>query len=106
VTDPTRQRDQPALTTSSGRIWLIVGGLLALISVVVLVPLIGMPPHGVALAGAIAIVVLYAGMAATRVFVPSGRLRLGLLATGMLATAAVALAAVLVVAATSAQSLG
>lgn len=106
MTDPTRQRDQPALTTSSGRIWLIVGGLLAVISIVVLVPLVGLPPHGVALAGVIAVVVLYAGMAAVRVFVPSGRVRLGLLAAGMLATAAVALVAVLVVAAVSAQSLG
>ena len=40
--DPTRLRDQPALTSSHGRSWLILGGLLTLISLGVLVPMAAM----------------------------------------------------------------
>jgi hypothetical protein len=95
-----RQRDQPALTTSSGLIWLVVGGLLAATALAVLIPMTGLPPRGVALGAVIAIVVLYAGMVAVRLGVRPGRRRLGLLAAGMIAIAAIALAAVLIVAAT------
>ena len=98
MTDPTRQRNQPALTTSSGLIWLILGGLLAAISLVVLIPMLDFAPHGVALAAVIAIVVLYAGMVAVRFAVPPGRLRLVLMAADMITIAVVALGAVLAVA--------
>lgn len=96
-----RQRDQPALTTSSGLIWLVVGGLLAATGVAVLVPMTALPPPGVALAAVIIVSALYAGMVAVRLAVRPGRRRLGLLAAGMIAIAAVALGAVLVVAATA-----
>lgn len=101
MTDPTRQRNQPALTTSSGLIWLIMGGLLAAIAVGVLIPLFGAPPTGVAVGAAIVVAALYLGMLFVRFATRPRRRRLVLLATGMIAIAAVALAAVLVVAAAS-----
>ena len=98
--DPTRLRDQPALTSSQGRSWLILGGLLALISLGVLVPmaLMNMPPVPVPLTAAIVIVSLYLGMVIVRFATPPGRLRLGLLAIDMLAIAFVAVLAVVLVA--------
>lgn len=96
--DPTRIRSQPALTTSSGRIWLVVGGIFAAISLVVLIPMTPMPPPGVALTAACLVVALYAAMIVTRLIVDRQRLRLGLLAIWMLTMAAVALGATLWVA--------
>lgn len=102
--DPTRVREQPSLTTSTGAIWLIVGGLFTAVSLAVLIPMTALPPPGLALGAAIAIGLLYAGMVAVRVAVPAGRRRLGLLAIGMLLIAAVALGTSLVVAATVAPA--
>ena len=96
--DPTRIRNQPALTTSSGRIWLIVGGLFTAISFAVLLPMTALEPRGVALTAVIADVVLYAGMLVARFAITPGRRRLGLMAVAMLAIAVVSLAAVYVVA--------
>jgi len=98
--DPTRLRDQPALTSSQGRSWLILGGLLSLISLGVLVPMaaMNMDPTGVPLTAAIVIVALYLGMIIVRFATPPGRLRLGLLAIDMLAIAFVAVLAVVLVA--------
>lgn len=98
--DPTRVRDQPALTTSKGLSWLILGGLLTLISLGVLVPMavLRMPPLGVAGTAAVVVGVLYVCMLIVRFATPPGRLRLGLLAIDMLAIAFVALLAVLLVA--------
>lgn len=96
-----RVRDQPSLTTSSGRSWLILGGLLALIAVIVLVPLLSQKPAGIALFGVCAIVALYAAMVIVRINVRRGRLMLGLLAAFMILIAAVGVLAVGIVAATS-----
>ena len=99
--DPTKLTQQPSLTFSTGRIWLVVGGLFTAIAVAVLIlqTIAGLPPRGVPLAAAIIDVVLYAGMVVARFAVPVVRLRLrlGLMAVGMLAIAAVSLAAVLIV---------
>jgi hypothetical protein len=96
--DPTRIREQPSLTTSSGAIWLIVGGLFTAISLGVLIPMTALEPEGVAFAAALAIGLLYLAMVVVRVAVPPGRRRLGMLAKGMLSIAAIALTAVLIVA--------
>lgn len=96
-----RVRDQPSLTTSSGRSWLILGGLLALIAVAVLVPLLSQDPPGVALFGICAIVALYAAMVIARINVSRGRLMLGLLATFMILIAAIGVTTVGIIAATS-----
>ena len=98
--DPTRVCDQPALTTSRGLSWLILGGLLTLISLGVLVPMavLRMPPLGVAGTAAVVVAVLYLCMILVRFSTPPGRLRLALLAVDMLAIAFVSLLAVLLVA--------
>ena len=79
--------DQPALTTSSGKIWLIAGGILALISSAVLFPMMWLEPPGAALGGIIAVVVLYAAMVVVRVTVHRRRIRLAVLAFLMMAIA-------------------
>ena len=99
--DPTRLTEQPSLTFSTGRIWLVVGGLFTAIALAVLIAqaVLDLPPHGIPLAAAIVVALLYAGMIVVRLVVPVTRLRrrLGLLAIGMLAIAAVSLTAVLIV---------
>lgn len=63
--DPTKMVNQPALRTSSGAIWLIVGALFTVICVAVLIPLIpiGNPAP---LIGAVLIVLLYLAMIVVR----------------------------------------
>lgn len=97
--DSTRLRDQPALTTSSGRIWLLVGGLFAGFALIVLIPMALVLDAGAAKFGAIAVGVLYLAMIVVRLAVPGGRLRLGLLAIGLLSVAAVSLVCAGIVAA-------
>jgi hypothetical protein len=94
--DPTRVRNQPSLTTASGTIWLVTGGIMAGIALVVLVWLGSLDSLGYWAAGIVAL--LYAGMLLVRAWVVPQRLRLGLLATLMLAIAAVALTGVLTIA--------
>jgi hypothetical protein len=73
--DPTRMSDQPALTTSSGRVWMIVGTVLVIVCVGVLIALL--PVHaGVAITGAVIDVVAYAAMWVARVAVRQKRARL------------------------------
>lgn len=95
----TRVRDQPSLTTSSGKSWLILGGLLSLVAVVVLVPLLSQKPPGVALFGLCTVVALYAAMVVVRLNVRPGRGMLAWLAAFMLAIAVVAVICVGAVAA-------
>jgi hypothetical protein len=95
-----RVRDQPSLTTSSGRSWLILGGILALIAVGVQIPLLGQPPAGVALVGICAIVGLYAAMVVVRVNARPGRGMLAALAILMITIAIIGVVCVGIVAAT------
>jgi hypothetical protein len=95
----TRVRDQPSLTTSTGKSWLILGGLLSAIAVVVLVPLLSQPPPGVALFGICAIVALYAAMVVVRLNTQPGRGMLAWLASFMIAIAVVGVVCVGIVAA-------
>jgi hypothetical protein len=97
----TRVRDQPSLTTSTGKSWLILGGLLAVIAIAVLVPLLSQPPAGVALFGICAIVAFYAAMVLVRVNATPGRGMLAWLAACMIAIALVAVICVGIVAAGS-----
>ena len=100
--DPTRVRNQPALTTSTGRSWLILGGILAAIAVALLVALGQLPPPGLGYLAAATVALLYAGMLLIRAWVRPGRRRLGLLAAGMLLIAAMSLTVVLIIAFTAA----
>ncbi|HEV7956100.1 MAG TPA: hypothetical protein VGP10_02965, partial [Marisediminicola sp.] len=49
--DPTKIRNQPALTTSTGLGWLIVGGLLAATGIAILVPMLDLALPSVAMTG-------------------------------------------------------
>ena len=104
--DPTRVREQPALTTSTGAIWLIVGGLFAVVSLGVLIPMAALPGGTVAVVAAILVAALYLGMVVVRFAVPSASRRLGMLAVGMLLIAVVALGAVLLVAGAAWNAVG
>jgi hypothetical protein len=97
----TRVRDQPSLTTSTGKSWLILGGILSLIAIGVMVPMLDSPPAGLTLFGICAIVAIYAGMVIVRLNAHPGRGMLALLATFMIAIAVVGLVCVGVVAATT-----
>jgi hypothetical protein len=101
--DPTAIREQPALTTSTGAIWLIVGGLFAAVSLAELIAMSALPNGTVAVVAAIVVAVLYLGMLIAQFAMAPGRRRLGAQATAMLLMAAVALGAVLFVAAGAAD---
>jgi hypothetical protein len=103
MNDPTRLTNQPALTTSTGRSWLIVGGLFTAIALGVLIPMTTLAPSGVALTGAIVVAALYLGMLVVRFTVAPGRRRLGLMASGMIGIALVSLVTAGIVAATAAS---
>lgn len=85
--DPTRVREQASLTTSSGRSWLLLGGLLAAIGLAILIPMLWLSLPGVALAGIVGVLALYSAMILLRVVVPAGRRRLAFLAAAMIVMA-------------------
>lgn len=95
--DPTKMANQPALRTSNGLVWLVMGGLFAAAS---LVPFAALAFAGdgrsraVALTAGAIVIVLYAAMLAVRFAVRPRRARLLALAACMLTMAAVALVAV------------
>lgn len=76
--DVTRVTNQPALTTSTGRVWLIVGALLSAVCLATL--LVVATTHPAALIGAAIVLALYALLVVTRLAVRRQRLRLRLLA--------------------------
>jgi len=97
--DPTRMANQPALRTSAGRIWIVVGGLFAAICLVPLALLAVVDPRRsapVAWITAIIIIVLYAATVASRWLVHDREPRLRIMAALMLAMAAVALIGLMV----------
>ncbi|MFP7760325.1 hypothetical protein [Marisediminicola sp. LYQ85] len=98
MSDPTRMRNQPALTTSTGRIWLVMGAAFTATALAVLIPLARFDPPGVAITAAITISVVYVAMIVVRITVARRPLRLRLLAAGLLVIAAVSLVSVTVVA--------
>jgi hypothetical protein len=95
VSDSPNISDQTALTTSSGRIWLITGAILAAISIGVLIPLIRLNP-ATAVGGIVAVVVFYTAMFPVRFGIQTLRVRLwtmailmGLIAVAFLVTAGI-----------------
>ena len=97
MSNPTKVRNQPSLTTSTGRIWLITGGVFAAIAVAFLIPMLMLRSPGVALFGIIAVTSFYLAMIVARLAAPPGRLRLGLMACSMLAMALVSLGCIIAV---------
>lgn len=71
---------QPALTTASGGIWLVVGGIIAIISLVLLWLMRDLEPLGAAVTGMVIIAVAYLAMLAIRYGVSALRVRLWSLA--------------------------
>lgn len=71
---------QPALTTASGGIWLVVGGIIALICLVFLWLMKDLEPLGASTIGIVIIVVTYLAMLAIRYGVRAPRVRLWSLA--------------------------
>jgi hypothetical protein len=94
--DPTWVGDQPALRTSSGAVWLVVGGALAALCIGLLLALDSLQ-HPVGLIGAGVVVVLYVFMVAAVLAIPSRRLRLVTLACLMIGIAIVGLVFALIV---------
>lgn len=95
--DPTRVTNQPALTVSTGREWLLVGALFALVSLVPLVSLIFISPgrsFPYAVTTAVVVVLCYLWMLVERFTQPPGRRRLRMLATAMITMAALGLVGV------------
>jgi len=95
--DPTKVTNQPSLTTSQGTIWLVMGGLMSAISIVLLWSLQRVNSTGIAIAGIVVIALLFVGMLEVRLLVRTLRTRLLLLAIGFGAIAVVSLAAVVVI---------
>lgn len=92
--DPTMMKNQPALRTSSGTIWLVMGGLFAAVSLVpfgLLVFSDTSRSRVVALTAGLIVIALYAAIVVVRVAVRPRVLRLRLMAACMLTMAAVAL---------------
>ena len=71
---------QPALTTASGGIWLVVAGIIALLSLILLFLMRDLKPLGASVTGIVIIVVAYLAMLAIRYGVRAPRVRLWSLA--------------------------
>ncbi|WP_341951928.1 hypothetical protein [Salinibacterium sp. TMP30] len=92
-------RNQPALTTTSGNSWLIVGALFAAITIATLVALALLPPAGLAFISIVVIVTLYLAMLIVRFVVHGRKRRLRLIAACFLTIALVGLSSVIAIAA-------
>ncbi|HWS50951.1 MAG TPA: hypothetical protein VN241_08070 [Microbacterium sp.] len=93
ATDPARMRNQHALRTSPGTVWLTVGGVFAIICSI---PLVGIVATGrsaavVATLTIVLVVALYAAMVAVRLSSSPGPQRIRRMAYCFLGMAAVAL---------------
>src|SRR5690625_4360395 len=92
--DPTRMANQPALQTSSGRVWLIMGALFMAVSLIPLVALAFVrqgPSAPLAIVIGAGVIGLYIAMVGARLAIKHGPVRLRILATLMLAMAGLAL---------------
>lgn len=76
--DPTRVTDQPALTSSSGGIWLVVGAVLTAVCLGVLLAVSA--SHPFAYVGAAVALILYAVLVVVRFAVQDQAVRLRVLA--------------------------
>lgn len=96
--DPTRVSNQPALRTSRGTIWLVLGGLLAATALAELAFLVQTPARPIAVVGVVLEVAIYAGMILASITIPLRPHRLRVLAVGMIALAIVAIVALMLAA--------
>jgi hypothetical protein len=103
ASDPTRMGNQASLTTATGTSWLVVGGLMAAISVVLLLALQQVDSSGVALLGVVIIVLAYLVMVEARLLMRTLRTRLIVMATFFGVIAASALVFVILIAFSAAR---
>jgi hypothetical protein len=104
MTDPTRVRNQPALTSSTGLIWIVLGAVLAAVCAGVLLALVPLQPV-TAWVGLVLIVVLFAAMIGIRFAVRQGPRRLTAMASVFGAMALVTLICVVMIAGAAWESL-
>jgi hypothetical protein len=104
MTDPTRVRSQPALTSSTGLIWIVLGAVLAAICAGMLLALVPLDPV-IAWVGLVLVVVLFAAMIAVRFAMRPGRRRLTAMASAFGAMALVTLVCVVIIAGAAWESL-
>jgi hypothetical protein len=104
MTDPTRVRSQPALTSSTGLIWIVLGAVLAVICAGVLLALIPLQPV-TAWVGLVLVVVLFLAMVVIRFAVRVGPRRLTAMASVFGAMALVTLVCVVIIAGAAWESL-
>ncbi|WP_411720470.1 hypothetical protein [Mycetocola sp.] len=104
MTDPTRVRSQPALTSSTGLIWILLGAILAAICAGVLLALVPLQPV-TAWVGLVLVVVLFTAMIAIRFAVRRGSRRLTAMASVFGAIALVTLVCVVMIAGAAWESL-
>ncbi len=76
MSDPQKVNRQAALTTASGNSWLVVGGIISALCLVMLWGMRELPPLGAATTGVVLVVVGYLAMVAVRFGVRSLRVRL------------------------------
>lgn len=95
--DPTKIRDQPALRSSSGAVWIVAGGLFLLVVAAVLAWIIVSSGTAapVAVATGAAVVGLYVVMLVVRFAVRSGTVRLRIMAVAMICMALVSVVGLL-----------
>lgn len=92
--DPTKMVNQPALRTSHGTVWVIMGGLFAAASLIpfgLLIFVTSGRSQPIAIVAAVLVIALYALLLVLRVAMAHGPKRLRALAACMLTMAAVAL---------------
>lgn len=97
--DPTKVTNQPALTTSQGKIWLIMGAVLAAVCVAIFIPVLSYRPLGMATIGIVVVIALYIVMIVVRLVVRSGPPRLISLAVAMGCIPVVTIVLLLIIAA-------
>ena len=97
--DPTRMRNQPALTTSSGTSWVVVGAIILAASLVTLVPFAAGPLPGVPVVVLVVLAGLFVAVIVVRARIDDARRRNRLLATLVLTMAGLALVTMAIIAA-------
>ncbi len=103
--DSNRMRDQPALTTTPGDSWIVIGGITAAL-LVGMFALLGTVQPVIAWGSAAAVLLVYAAMVVVRTRGSSGRRRLRTLAALYGAMVTLSLIAVLVLVGTAWTGVG
>ncbi|MEV8338033.1 hypothetical protein [Leucobacter sp. NPDC077196] len=98
-TDPTKVTHQPALTTSAGTLWVVMGTLLLVVSSVPLIGLIALrsgPVRPVAIAAGVLMLAFTCVILVARFAVQRGPRRLRIMAASMIASAVVGVLGLLI----------